>query len=58
MLRARLRDGRDVAVKVQYPLIDEIVKALQGNPLAIASLTTRPHVSVASLGRTKQSAAT
>jgi len=25
--RARLRDGRDVAVKVQYPLIDEIVKA-------------------------------
>jgi predicted unusual protein kinase regulating ubiquinone biosynthesis (AarF/ABC1/UbiB family) len=25
--RGRLRDGRDVAVKVQYPLIDEIVKA-------------------------------
>jgi len=25
--RARMRDGRDVAVKVQYPLIDEIVKA-------------------------------
>ncbi len=25
--RARLRDGREVAVKVQYPLIDEIVKA-------------------------------
>jgi len=25
--RARLRDGRPVAVKVQYPLIDEIVKA-------------------------------
>jgi len=25
--RARLRDGRDVAVKIQYPLIDEIVKA-------------------------------
>ena len=25
--RARLRDGRDVAVKVQYPLIDEIVMA-------------------------------
>jgi predicted unusual protein kinase regulating ubiquinone biosynthesis (AarF/ABC1/UbiB family) len=24
---ARLRDGREVAVKVQYPLIDEIVKA-------------------------------
>lgn len=25
--RARLRDGREVAVKIQYPLIDEIVKA-------------------------------
>ncbi len=25
--RGRLRDGREVAVKVQYPLIDEIVKA-------------------------------
>ena len=25
--RGRLRDGRDVAVKVQYPLIDEIVRA-------------------------------
>ena len=25
--RGRLRDGRDVAVKIQYPLIDEIVKA-------------------------------
>jgi predicted unusual protein kinase regulating ubiquinone biosynthesis (AarF/ABC1/UbiB family) len=25
--RARMRDGREVAVKVQYPLIDEIVKA-------------------------------
>jgi predicted unusual protein kinase regulating ubiquinone biosynthesis (AarF/ABC1/UbiB family) len=25
--RARLRDGRPVAVKIQYPLIDEIVKA-------------------------------
>ena len=23
----RLRDGREVAVKIQYPLIDEIVKA-------------------------------
>ncbi len=25
--RGRLRDGRDVAVKIQYPLIDHIVKA-------------------------------
>lgn len=25
--RARLRDGRDVAVKIQYPLIDQIVSA-------------------------------
>jgi predicted unusual protein kinase regulating ubiquinone biosynthesis (AarF/ABC1/UbiB family) len=25
--RGRLRDGREVAVKIQYPLIDEIVKA-------------------------------
>jgi predicted unusual protein kinase regulating ubiquinone biosynthesis (AarF/ABC1/UbiB family) len=25
--RGRLRDGRDVAVKIQYPLIDEIVRA-------------------------------
>ncbi len=25
--RGRLRDGRDVAVKIQYPLIDQIVKA-------------------------------
>ena len=25
--RARLRDGRDVAVKIQYPLIDQIVAA-------------------------------
>ena len=25
--RGKLRDGRDVAVKIQYPLIDEIVKA-------------------------------
>ena len=25
--RARMRDGREVAVKVQYPLIDEIVRA-------------------------------
>ena len=25
--RGRMRDGRDVAVKIQYPLIDEIVKA-------------------------------
>ncbi|MCD4750366.1 MAG: hypothetical protein K8R59_13425, partial [Thermoanaerobaculales bacterium] len=25
--RARLKDGRDVAVKIQYPLIDQIVKA-------------------------------
>ena len=30
----------------------------QGKPLAMASLTTNPQVSLASLGRTKQSAAT
>jgi len=25
--RARMRDGREVAIKIQYPLIDEIIKA-------------------------------
>ncbi|CAM3894717.1 ABC1 kinase family protein [Smaragdicoccus niigatensis] len=51
--RARLRDGREVAVKVQYPGVDKAIRADLGNMAMImrAMKLLTPNVDVASLTR-------